>query len=227
MRPFPFDWRVSIDSSADRLADEVQAFAQGDPVHLVAHSMGGLVSRRFIFRHPDAWAAMDDPADHARGGRLVMLGTPNRGSFSIPLMLTGKDKVAPVLAKADVEHSLDELLAIVSTFPGLIEMLPSLLVELDGSDHGALFDRARWGTLHMHQPLLDRARELHRDLDTVVDADRLAYIAGYDKPTPFKSRTTGPGQISIGETRDGDGRVPHALGLLEGVADVLGRRQSR
>jgi len=89
VRPFPFDWREDIDKSADRLAGEVQAFGGGAPVHLVAHSMGGLVSRRFIQRHRDLWKTMDDAAGQGRGGRLVMLGTPNRGSFAIPLTLTG------------------------------------------------------------------------------------------------------------------------------------------
>ena len=103
VRPFPFDWREDIDKSADRLAAEVRAFGGGGPVHLVAHSMGGLVSRRFLQRHPDIWRSMDDPSGQGRGGRLVMLGTPNRGSFAIPLTLTGNEKLVKLLAEA-VSH---------------------------------------------------------------------------------------------------------------------------
>ena len=51
VRPFPFDWREDIDKSAARLDAEVKAFGAGEPVHLVAHSMGGLVSRRFAQLH--------------------------------------------------------------------------------------------------------------------------------------------------------------------------------
>ena len=80
VRPFPYDWREDIDKSADRLAGEVQAFRGGEPLHLVAHSMGGLVARRFIQRHREVWASMEDSTGEGRGGRLVMLGTPNRGS---------------------------------------------------------------------------------------------------------------------------------------------------
>jgi len=47
-RPFPYDWRVDIDRSAAALADEVRSWAGGEPCHLVAHSMGGVVARRFI-----------------------------------------------------------------------------------------------------------------------------------------------------------------------------------
>jgi hypothetical protein len=67
---------------------------------------------------------MDDAEGQGRGGRLVMLGTPNRGSFAIPLTLTGGEKLVKVLARADFSHSLDELLSILGTFPGLYDMLP-------------------------------------------------------------------------------------------------------
>ena len=216
VRPFPFDWREDIDRSADRLAGEVQAFADGAPVHLVAHSMGGLVSRRFIQRHRDLWSSMDDPAGQGRGGRLVMLGTPNRGSFAIPLTLTGAEKLVKVLAKADLSHDLDKLLAILATFPGLYDMLPSPLVDLD-DHHGRLFDVDSWGGLEVSADLLATAQTLIRDLDEVIDPQRLLYVAGYDRPTPARIRVDGPGKFSYRETLDGDGRVLHVLGLLDGV----------
>jgi hypothetical protein len=41
-RPFPFDWRIDIDQSASALAELVRSWGAGEPVHLLAHSMGGL-----------------------------------------------------------------------------------------------------------------------------------------------------------------------------------------
>lgn len=216
VQPFPFDWREDIDKSADRLAGEVQAFGGGEPVHLVAHSMGGLVSRRFIQRHRDLWASMDDGAGQGRGGRLVMLGTPNRGSFAIPLTLTGGEKLVKVLAKADLSHGLDELLSILGTFPGLYDMLPSPLVDLD-DDHKQLFDVQTWGRLAVSAEILGTAQKLIRDLDQVIDPERLLYVAGYNRRTPARIRVDGPGKFSYLETVDGDGRVLHVLGLLDGV----------
>ena len=216
VRPFPFDWRESIDKSADRLAGEVQAFAGGEPLHLVAHSMGGLVSRRFIQRHRDIWNSMDDPTDKGRGGRLVMLGTPNRGSFAIPLTLTGGEKLVKLLDKADQPHNLEQLLGIIGTFPGLYQMLPSPLVDL-GDDHQRLFDRQVWGDIPASEKLLSGAAELIRGLHEVIDPKRLLYVAGWGRKTPSRIRVDEPGRFSYQETRDGDGRVPHALGLLDGV----------
>jgi pimeloyl-ACP methyl ester carboxylesterase len=215
VRPFPFDWREDIDRSAARLDGEVKAFGAGEPVHLVAHSMGGLVSRRFIQLFRDTWKAMDDGRGAGSGGRLVMLGTPNRGSFEIPTVLTGTQDVVKKLAMADLEHNLQELLDILSTFPGLYEMLPSPLVEL-GDDRAKLYNRATWGGFTAHQKLLDSARAFHTQLDPVIDPQRLLYVAGYDRLTLSRIRATN-GSFRYQQTRDGDGKVPHELGLLQGV----------
>ena len=216
VRPFGFDWREDIDKSAARLDGEIKAFGGGDPVHLVAHSMGGLVSRRFIQLFPDTWKAMDDPDGNGRGGRLIMLGTPNRGSFAIPLTLTGAEKLVKLLAKADVEHSPKELLAIIGSFPGLYQMLPSPLVEL-GDDHKQLFETASWGDFPVRKALLAKGDKLLRALDKVTDPHRLLYVAGANLRTPAGIRIGERGQFSYRESLDGDGRVPHELGLLAGV----------
>lgn len=216
VRPFPFDWREDIDRSAARLDGEVKAFGGGDPVHLVAHSMGGLVSRRFAQLFPETWRAMDDASGGGRGGRLIMLGTPNRGSFAIPLTISGAEKVVQLLAKADLHHSLSELLSIIGTFPGMYQMLPSPLVDL-GDDHEKLFDAASWGALPVRTPLLAKAKRFLEELDPVIDPQRLVYVAGINRETPAEIRVEAAGRFSYRQTLDGDGRVPHELGLLEGV----------
>ncbi|WP_342250899.1 esterase/lipase family protein [Sphingomonas sp. OTU376] len=83
----------TIDENAAQLSRYVE-YAQTNRnawhVDLVAHSMGGLISRRYIH------AAMPIyPDGKPQVGHLVMLGTPNRGSscadlISIPLELAGK-----------------------------------------------------------------------------------------------------------------------------------------
>ncbi len=216
VRPFGFDWREDVDKSAARLDGEIKAFGAGEPVHLVAHSMGGLVSRRFIQLFPDTWSAMDDASGLGRGGRLVMVGTPNRGSFSIPLTLTGAEKLVKLLGKADVDHSMQELLAVIGTLPGLYQMLPSPLVEL-GDDHKRLFEASSWGNVPVRKAHLARADAFQRALDKVTDPQRLLYVAGANLRTPVGIQVVANGQFSYFESFDGDGRVPHELGLLEGV----------
>jgi hypothetical protein len=216
VHPFAFDWREDIDRSAARLDAEIKAFGAGGPVHLVAHSMGGLVSRRFIQRFGDTWRSMDDPAGSGRGGRLVMLGTPNRGSFAISLTLTGAEKAVRTLDRADLRHDLDDLLSIIGSFPGVYQMLPSPLVDLD-DDHAELFDSTSWGAVPVREPLLARGRAFLEELDEVIDPQRLVYVAGVNRPTPARVRLDAPGRFSYQETLDGDGRVSHRLGLLDNV----------
>ena len=79
--------------------------------------MGGLVSRTLAALFSETWAGIDDPGTHGRGGRLVMLGTPNRGSFDIARALVGADPLVRRLALADAVHDLDGVLAILATFP--------------------------------------------------------------------------------------------------------------
>jgi triacylglycerol esterase/lipase EstA (alpha/beta hydrolase family) len=64
-----YDWRHSLDSLGKELKDRVVKLAsQGNKVHVVAHSMGGLVSRAAV-------------GHGAPISRLIMLGTPNHGSL--------------------------------------------------------------------------------------------------------------------------------------------------
>jgi pimeloyl-ACP methyl ester carboxylesterase len=69
---FPFDYpssQIGIADAAEYLHSAIEHLDGIDELHLVGHSMGGLVIR--------AWfAAHDDP----RVRRVVMIGTPNRGA---------------------------------------------------------------------------------------------------------------------------------------------------
>ena len=218
VKPFAYDWRKDIDDSAARLNETIRAWAGSGPCHIVAHSMGGLVSRRFIQMFPATWQAMQDASGAGRGGRLVMLGTPNRGAMIVPQIFTGGETLVKWLARIDLGHDLGELLSIINTFPGSYQMLPSpTFVPADGDDRAKLFDLAAWGNFPVTQALLDRGRDFQATLDPVVDAQRMIYIAGYDQKTPFRVRVKSPGEFEYQITSDGDGRVPHELGQLPGV----------
>jgi hypothetical protein len=216
VRPFDYDWREDIDRSADRLAGEIRASAPAAPAHIVAHSMGGLVARRFAQRHPDLWASMRDAANLEAGGRLILLGTPNHGSFAIPLALSGAEKAVRGLERLDFRHDLRQLLQILNSFPGSYQMLPSPLIRL-GDHHGRLFRPRAWGKWPVRGQLLERAEAFIRELHEAVDPRRFVCIAGTGRETPDRVRIDSPGAFRFQTTTDGDGRVPHVLGLLRDV----------
>jgi pimeloyl-ACP methyl ester carboxylesterase len=214
--PFAYDWREDIDKSAARLDAAVARWAKGQPCHIVAHSMGGLVARRFIQLFGQRWTAMHDTSGKGAGGRLVMLGTPNHGSFAVTLMLSGAEKLMKWLDVLDRQHSMKDLLKILNSFHGSYQMLPSPLVTAD-DDRSRLAAKAMWGNLPVSQALLDRGLRFQREIAPVVDPGRMIYVAGYDRETPWRIKIGAPGDFSYQHTLDGDGRVPHELGLLEGV----------
>ena len=130
--PFFYDWRKDIKHAGDALnAAITSSFSADKPVHLVAHSMGGLVARSFIADYPDRWNAMR--------GRLVMLGTPNLGSYDIVRVLAGRERLIRLLALADFRMSLDGAAADPQQLP---RNLPTAPVTCRRSGRGAAL-RAR------------------------------------------------------------------------------------
>ena len=214
--PFAYDWRENIDHSAARLDRAIADWAKGQPAHIVAHSMGGLVARRFIQHFGQRWDSMNDPNGQRAGGRLVMLGTPNHGAFAVTLMLSGAEKLLKWLEKLDQRHDMKALLKIIDSFHGSYQMLPSPLLEF-GDDRMKLAAKEKWGRLPVTQSLLDLGFAFQKQIAPVVDPERMIYVAGYDRKTPYRIRIDAAGDFSYRNTKDGDGRVPHELGLLEGV----------
>jgi pimeloyl-ACP methyl ester carboxylesterase len=173
-KPFAYDWRRDIDTASDALATFIRESFPGEPVHIVAHSMGGLVARNMIRRHPQLWTSMQD-GDRSRGGRLIMLGTPNYGSFAIVQALTGEDRMMGVLEKCDLAHDMRELLAITNTFLGSYQLLPA--PQKLPAPLASLYQADTWPSFAgVSQNHLNRAYAFHTDLDAAtasIDGDRM------------------------------------------------------
>lgn len=205
VQAFWYDWRQDLAQIADSLRQQIDRwFGPDAPVNLVAHSMGGLVSRTYILRHAQRWE---------KKGRLIMLGTPNHGSFAIPQVITGAYDTIRKLAIVDVTHSLRELCDILNGFTGSMQMLPSPLVM---KAMERMYDAAQWSTWGVPQRILDIARASHERLAKVVDGSRMSYIAGFNQVTKVGvnnwSRLDHADAYT--DSLEGDGTVPHALGFL-------------
>jgi tetratricopeptide (TPR) repeat protein len=208
--PFGFDWRLPIAGSAKLLGTKIKSEldAHNRPVRIVAHSMGGLVSRALILECPDLWQRMT-----RRGGRLLMLGTPNHGSYVPAQVMTREHRLMKYVAAADLHHSLDDLTLVVRAFPGLVEMLPLK----DGTD---LLDPEKWkgfGDFAPNAGALDAARAFRLKLaNAAIDPEAMIYVAGRADATPAAMERAGS-DVTFRYTGRGDGTVPWDLGLLDGV----------
>ena len=215
--PFAYDWRRSVTNAAGLLAIEVDKalLRTRQPVRIVAHSMGGLVVRAMIAARPDLWDRMCE----RDGARLVMLGTPNRGSHDIVEALLGTSATVQQLALLDLTRDWPEIVGIVAKFPGVLELLPN---------DGRYFDSSEWRQYRKHRKgsadpskaLLDAARQTHESIDAHLSlfphSDRVHYVAG-TSPRTVTGVEIVDGRVVLECTTEGDGRVTYESGRLQGV----------
>ena len=203
-----YDWRLPVADAGRALAEKLRALRPAR-VAIVAHSMGGLVSRAAL-AHTDA--------DHIE--RVVLLGTPNCGSFAAVQALRGTYAVVRKVARLAQHASAESLAAaIFCTFPSLYELLPTGPCSADGPD---LFDARAWPAAgpQPHPALLAAARALPQQL--APPDERFAVIAGVGQETVTSLRVRKQ-EFLYTLTRGGDGTVPLASALLPGVRSFCAR----
>ena len=235
--PFPYDWRRSILKAGETLAkqintklDEIQQRGTNQPVRILAHSLGGLVARAMIAQKPDVWRRM---TAH-NGGRLVMLGTPNGGSYEIVRLLSGYATTLQQLALLDFTRDWAELLELIVRFPGVLELLP---IDNDyqyfGMDIWQEFQKHDDDMQLMDSPLPNRddLLQARRTWETILaaplDPERTLYVAGQAKETPVAWRLETEKDpehlqpdrhvIVFEATARGDGKVPWDTGIPQNV----------
>ena len=216
---FAYDWRLSLRDAAGKLALRLkEALATPNrPVRILAHSMGGLVARLVFQMEPTIFQEFRS----RQGCRLVMLGTPNRGSYSIPRMLVAEEATTKSLAALDMKHDEGQILGFIAAMPGVLELMP-----IDGGLD--MFDEATWQAIEAAKggqgwtkpapPALVAAAATWADLKKApVDPDCMVYVAGQADSTPSDLEIVGGSRLRFVATGRGDGRVPWETGILPGV----------
>jgi pimeloyl-ACP methyl ester carboxylesterase len=201
-----YDWRLSVSELGRALAERLRA-ARARRIAIVAHSMGGLVSRAAL-AHPDT--------QHVE--RLVLLGTPNRGSFAAVQAVRGTYAVVRKVARLALKASAETLAAeIFSTFPSVYDLLPAALAH-----GGDLFDPHAWPAQgpQPHADLLERARLTRQQLAPADE--RFAVIVGIGEET-VTAVARRRDEFLYTLTRHGDGTVPAASAVLAGARTAYAR----
>jgi pimeloyl-ACP methyl ester carboxylesterase len=235
----PFDWRRPLASEAAAFAEHVRRIHDangGLPVHVVAHSMGGLLVRTALMRDDDLWPLI---------GRVLFLGTPHYGSPAIAGYLKrhfwGWDKLV-VLGQFLSRETFRTMRGAIGLLPAPADVYPTAT----GDDHPCanfdMYDAEAWQLnlsdeqrSHL-QAVLDDTAQHHRALHAWHKAlpqerrDRLCMIAGVGQKTLFRLQVEStfiwkhtkkvtdrkPGDPN----RDGDGRVPVASAGLANLGDL-------
>lgn len=243
---FSFDWRRPIEEEAERLADAVEAALElreknGLPVRIVAHSMGGLVARAMQLQRPNVWDRMME----RRGARLLMLGTPNGGSWAPMQVLSGDDSFSATLSAFGAPFQEHEARMVMAGLPGLLQLQAGLLDPQKGlgkadtweklarKDVELIKNSSIWYNLPIQlknydwglppQEVLDRAIALRQKLDAqagvVVQkfSTKLALVVGRADFTPDGYELGAAGLEYLNAPSGGDGRVSQASAMLASV----------
>ena len=196
-----YDWRLGIEESGAVFAERLRQHPSRR-LAIVAHSMGGLLSR----------AALALPGTrHVE--RVVLLGTPNRGSFAPVQALRGTYAVVRKIARLDVAMTAERLAdEVFNSFPSLYQMVPvpSRQGAADLLDPGAWPDSGP----ALRPSLFERARSF-RDALSRPD-ERFVAVAGVGQETVTGVSKRRDGFVYT-VTRHGDGTVPADSAALDGA----------
>ena len=244
VKPFAFDWRRPIAAEAKRLADEVAAALDArktskQPVRIIAHSMGGLVARTMQIVSRSTW----DRMMAADGARILMLGTPNGGSWAPMQVLSGDDTFGNLLTSVGAPFGGNRTRQLIANFPGILQLQAGLLnglgtdttwKDLAAADLAAARRNNPWHNLPLQfaqlewgiptQNVLNEAVELRRALDRQRDTDlasfasKLLLVVGKAEFTPAGYQKSDDGVMYLDAPDQGDGRVLHDSAVLPGVA---------
>ncbi|RYZ09192.1 MAG: CHAT domain-containing protein [Myxococcales bacterium] len=237
--PHPFDWRRPIEQEAEGLATVLRDAMAGrtEPVRILAHSHGGLVARTVEKVAPDVWQTW---MKNDRS-RLVMLGTPNGGSWAPMQVLSGDNLIGNLVTYVGTLFDESKARALFASLPGFIQLQAGMLdeklklYEAETWEALARADASAWGlsTLWHHLPIqrraldwgrpsqaeLDRARQLREWLaaqDLQSHGNRVIMVVGKADQTP-SGFEVGMSRFEYLQTERGDGTVTHADALIPGV----------
>jgi triacylglycerol esterase/lipase EstA (alpha/beta hydrolase family) len=204
---FPYDWRRDLETLADRLAARLDAIpAAATSIAIVAHSMGGLVSRLMLEA-----GKFDAKPWFKKIDAFMTLGTPHLGAPLALARVLGLDSSLGISAADFREIAADP------RYPSGYQLLPApgeaacwdikaggTLRELN------IYDPAVAGGLGLDPALVARAAWVYTTLSNgkAPAHIRYFYFAGTGHKTATRVNVgTGPKQITRSEDA-GDGTVP-------------------
>ena len=225
---FGVDWRKDLEESALALAAVIRARADQRfrPLHVIAHSQGAVVARR---------ALQLLGADLARQlvKNLVLLGPATAGTFSAVTALTGNHSFLEMARRWGIVPP-DKFDQTIQSMSGIYQLIPwrtkavgrtpadlstAKPLEWIAANREAMKTASFWPQ-KIEQARLDAFLGWSEKIDTSFFNDRTSIILG-DQPTVGGVMSQG-GQLVPNPMFDttGDGTVPDALALIDGVSRV-------
>jgi pimeloyl-ACP methyl ester carboxylesterase len=216
---FPYDWRQDNRVSARQLGEAIDRWRQRHPgakAWIIAHSMGGMVSRWYI----EKLGGKDNV------GRLFLVASPWDGApRALQILFSGFEVfLRRYFNLFDVQNRTRRF---ARTLPSLYQLLPYRNPFLRNADNEPidLHDGSRWLDGGEAQLLADGLK-FNEELGTVASVGETVCFFGRKMPTPtFGTLTTAAGgawkAIAWGATEAGDGTVPERSAVHPAAEEKL------
>ena len=215
---FAYDWRKDITEEAKKLDDLInKLLTKKQPIHVIAHSMGGVLFREFMILNNE-WGKLNE----SPGFRALFLGTPLGGSYLIPETFTGRGGNINKLSQLDLKHGKQDLLEVFAACPGLYSLLP---LSETPHDFGkidvwkTMFKSSDGLGVEPSDKILEKFRAFRQrvaDSVKVTDYRNIIYVAGHDDLTTATyviENTPRGSRLVFKSTPEGDGSVTWASGI--------------
>ncbi|MCU0488297.1 MAG: FHA domain-containing protein [Anaerolineales bacterium] len=145
---FPYDWRQDVRTSAQQLGALVESLPRTQPIIIIAHSLGTMVSRYYIERL----------GGKKRIERVILMGGPHQGVVKALTSLLNAPEVLPFGLMGE------RLRQVSMSFPSSYQILPVYPLQVDQGDSKVNFlEEDNW-LPDMYKPLLRAASEFRREL---------------------------------------------------------------
>ena len=145
---FAYDWRQDVRTSAHQLGALVESLPRTQPLVIVAHSLGTMVSRYYIERL----------GGKGRVERVILMGGPHRGAVKALTSLLNAPELLPFGIMGE------RLRQVSMSFPSSYQILPTYPMQVDASGTKINFLEDESWLPEGHRPLLRAGAEFRREL---------------------------------------------------------------
>ena len=163
---FPYDWRQDVRTSARQLGQLIESLPSAQPIIIIGHSLGTMVSRYYIERL----------GGHKRIERAILMGGPHKGAVKGLVSMLVAPEVLPFGIMGE------RLRRIVMTFPSSYQILPDYPVGKD--QHGTkinFLQETAWLD-EKYLPLVKLGQDFRRELGASASIPSVS-IFGYGLKT--------------------------------------------
>ncbi|MEJ2351402.1 MAG: FHA domain-containing protein, partial [Anaerolineales bacterium] len=189
---FPYDWRQDVRTSAAQLGQLIDSLPSNQPVIIIGHSLGTMVTRYYI----------ECLGGDKRVERVILMGGPHKGAVKGLVSMLVAPEVLPFGIMGE------RLRKIILTFPSSYQILPDYAVGTD--QHGAEINFVEEGSWldAEYLPLLQLGRDFRNELKPLASIPSVS-IFGYGIKTISN--------VSI--RRDAAGKAEDVNYLSENIGD--------